>query len=555
MLREMKPPRGDRAVAAAEDEVDLGGDERVSPLLVSDSWLSQSLGGKRFVAAEHVKQLGVDVLLRLGCERFSIETFLKIMENKEDATVESGNPGLWLREAHALLHRHMRPEHVRTVRSLPLFEVYDDEEVLECSSGDTDLDGYTDLNDEVEFFRLVAASSQPPLFRSSASDGNLRQQALGSAAVRLITSRNTRTSEQRALLDAMCIKQLDGASAVRAVAEQHAAGSPQLSLSACWFGLTLVREHLIEFLTSEAERAHKSGESASDGARAALDWLKAALCVPCTDGWLRGSCESYSRSFLGVFKEPSRLVGLRQELPPRLVVRQAKSHQTKVHKGWGHTLLGTPNRAAAGAGMVRATSSDADGSLTHSMSAQFSVRESFESDGNGKGRQMVNTVRSGSFSWSDAQCSASVSSGRVYFEAKWTRGEVAIGLGIGFTGVGHDVTLALSRGRYALSVLISADGYLSIIYAGHKSPVEGPPLPSGGTLGLALDATAGALFLVTSLGGPLLNGGQHTLRQLERRAPRGWHRRPLRHCAAEGALPRRTLPNSCSTHRLNGQTG
>ena len=147
------------------------------------------------------------------------------------------------------------------------------------------------------------------------------------------------------------------------------------------------------------------------------------------------------------------------------------------------------------------------------------MRESFESDGNGKGRQMVNTARSGSFSWSDAQCSASVSSGRVYFEAKWTRGEVAIGLGIGFTGVGHDVTLALSRGRYALSVLISSDGYLSIIYAGHKSPVEGPPLPSGGTLGLALDATAGALFLVTSLGSPRLNGGQHTLRQLERRAP------------------------------------
>ena len=205
-----------------------------------------------------------------------------------------------------------------------------------------------------------------------------------------------------------------------------------------------------------------------------------------------------------------------------------KSHQTKVHKGWGHTLLGTPNRAAAGAGMVRATSSDADGSLTHSMSARFSVRESFESDGNGKGRQMVNTVRSGSFSWSDAQCSASVSSGRVYFEAKWTRGEVAIGLGIGFTGVGHDVTLALSRGRYALSVLISADGYLSIIYAGHKSPVEGPPLPSGGTLGLALDATAGALFLVTSLGRHLLNGGQHTLRQLEkaRATP------PTRHCQA-----------------------
>ena len=100
MLREMKPLRGDRAVAAAEDEVDLvGGDERVSLLLVSDSWLSQSLGGKRFVAAEHVKQLGVDVLLRLGCERFSIETFLKLMENKEDATVESGNPGQWLREA------------------------------------------------------------------------------------------------------------------------------------------------------------------------------------------------------------------------------------------------------------------------------------------------------------------------------------------------------------------------------------------------------------------------------------------------------------------------
>jgi hypothetical protein len=69
---------------------------------------------------------------------------------------------------------------------------------------------------------------------------------------------------------------------VRAVVQTHAAGALGLSPDACWSGLALVKEHLRSYLSDEAARAQRQGESAAAGAQAALDWLRASLCVPCS---------------------------------------------------------------------------------------------------------------------------------------------------------------------------------------------------------------------------------------------------------------------------------
>ena len=52
------------AAVHAEQERQHAPRERVSPQLVSDEWLAQATGGKRFVAADHVAQLGVEVSIQ-----------------------------------------------------------------------------------------------------------------------------------------------------------------------------------------------------------------------------------------------------------------------------------------------------------------------------------------------------------------------------------------------------------------------------------------------------------------------------------------------------------
>ena len=469
--------------------------ERVSPLLVSGAWLAQAMSGKRFVEASHVSQLGLGVLTRLGCMRFTVETFIEMMGDW--ATLHTSTPtgipvgcddeargvdgrAMWLREAHSLLHRHMRAEHVRTVRALPILELADEH-------GGT----------------LVATSSRPPLFHTHGCEvsSSLCALSISSAAVRLLSPRNHATREQRALLSALGIEPLHGAAIVHAIAQQHAAAAPELSLDGCWAGLALTREFLLAFLTDEAARAHRGGESASSGAHAALQWLCASILVPCTDGCLRAPTETFSRSLLGLACPTCSREGprgaRRQELPPRLLATGAAGNGRRVRA----VRNVEPLSRRQSSGMVRPTS--LDGVAHASASGGLSVRETFEVDrsrggvagGGDGGRQMMNAVRCASFTWSTAISSASVATGRVCWAAAWKCGELALGVGILTNASSENRTPG--HGRYALAVMVAADGTLSVSYASTSSSVSGPPLQAGDSLVLALDATVGVLYVAT----------------------------------------------------------
>jgi hypothetical protein len=109
-------------------------------------------------------------------------------------------------------------------------------------------------------------------------------------------------------------------------------------------------------------------------------------------------------------------------------------------------------------------------------------------------------------------CSASISAGQVFWSAEWTRGELALGIGIAnATSVDHHPP---GHGRHALAVLVAADGVLSVSYGSTSSRVDGPPLQPGDTLALGVDMSAGVLFIV---GAP--RRGLAQLRQLEDGAP------------------------------------
>ena len=405
MLREMPSMYADGkgSAAAGADGGANGADaphvktltERVSPTLVSCAWLQASTGGKRFVAAD---ASSIEELERLGCQRFTVETFLGMLEHwasqeggaigppigcgeevlsaEDDGSGTASTPqpsrGAWLREVHGLLHRRMRPEHVRSVRALPLFELRNDVNggdggggapcsqcpsghplsfaspaptpaglsyVLTCDVCFGSIEAASPRFSCIECDydvchrcgKLAAASSAPRLFwEGEAFDRRLCERALASGAVRLVSARSHSTAEQRALLRALGIGALTHAAVVRCVALQHAIGALP-SLDACWRGLDLAREHILAYLADEAAHAELSGTSAAEGAQAALSWLGAALCVPCTDGLCRAPAEACGRWVLGVAcptccrgggAEGARGRGARgrHELPPRLLV-------------------------------------------------------------------------------------------------------------------------------------------------------------------------------------------------------------------------------------------
>lgn len=466
---------------------------RVSPKLVSAEWLEHATGGKQFVAAECVARMGIDVLERLGCERFNVDTFLQMLESwasegagaigvpigcGDAAAIAADSRTAWLRAAHAMLHRQMRPDHVRTVRSLPILELSDD------IAGDA---------------ALVAPNSTPPLFLAGGeTSAHVSDLAIGSGALRLLSERNYQTEEQQQLMEALKIDVLSDAAIVRAVATQHAQGALP-SLEACWKGLYLVRRGLRAFIEDEAARAEAIGAAAAAGAKAALGWLGGALCVPCTDGHLRAAIECHSRSFLGIScptccAGTSRGFRPKQELPPRLIEPGGARSGKKSAPGRSSVPL---SRRAS---LIRPTSGAR--AEVHDSSSVLVLRESFE--GSGSARSLQTTLKCDTHAWSGGRCSASISSGKSAWTVVWRGGEIALGAGCNSANFRQP-----GVGRFSIALRVSGDGTASLQYAGTASRFEGADIQFGDSITFALDLDAGVLFVAVN----------HTLLALERGAP------------------------------------
>ena len=82
------------------------------------------------------------------------------------------------------------------------------------------------------------------------------------------------------------MKEATAASLAAAVIHQHAAGA-FASLDACAHGLDVLQASLGAWVRSEVALAARAGVDGATARRAALDFAKASVVVPCSDGGLR----------------------------------------------------------------------------------------------------------------------------------------------------------------------------------------------------------------------------------------------------------------------------
>lgn len=388
----------------------------------------------------------------------------------------------WLCELHELLLRTMRPCDVHVLRTLPIVRT---------------LDG-----------QLRSPASHVPLYAPPPEGTPSEEQTevsllLSSAAVHL--SAAPRTEGQSSFLKQMGVLAIDGATAVRAVAQQHANGRLS-SVDECWCGLLLVQAHLLAFLEDEAERA-----GGSHGAHAALQWLQGALLIPCTDGALRAACECSCRTMLGVSCPGCCAEGgrgrARPELPPRM--RQPSSRERR--RAASYAEQGEPLQTARADNVepIQAAGPHADSPASvggggsrpgRAGSAALQIREAFESaeeEARAKksllrrARLMVTHLKCDGSRWAGARCSACVSEGRVAWSVRWKSGEMAVGVGIHSAPVSRP-----SETRFSLTLVVDDRGGLSIRHAGRalqpEASAEWPALRSADVLSLFLDADAGS---------------------------------------------------------------
>ena len=105
MLREMATGNSEHGGANSIAGSQYG--ERVSPKLVSAEWLEHATGGKQFVAVECVARMGIDVLERLGCERFNVTPFTMLESWASEGAGAIGVP-IGCGGATATLQTHVR---------------------------------------------------------------------------------------------------------------------------------------------------------------------------------------------------------------------------------------------------------------------------------------------------------------------------------------------------------------------------------------------------------------------------------------------------------------
>ena len=324
VLRLVAPRKRGGAADADESGDVLGDEEWLHPQFVTNDWLYEATG-LRFVImnAYGPPPLGVDgtafdgngvpakwevrgregeraaeveAMLRLGARRFDAPLLLRCLEHWAStklAGIPDGNvfAGLlpnsidashekWIAELHRFLGDHMTPSLLPQLRKLPLLPFHPELVVPNLLPPDPRL-----------WFLTPAAPTAGAVF--TALPPSLEASALASGAARLVVR------EAAPFAAVLGVKEATAASLAAAVIHQHAAGA-FASLDACAHGLDVLQASLGAWVRSEVVLAARAGVDGATARRAALDFAKASVVVPCSDGGLRTAGEVSVASVCGV---------------------------------------------------------------------------------------------------------------------------------------------------------------------------------------------------------------------------------------------------------------